>query len=229
MGVVIPYKDWFTGLRNFSEFKFENTSIDSVYKFVNKARACDPKTIDLLFASDKHVLYQHEMANEFKEKMKTLFTTKAAYHKAKNYAAGNLKNMLYWEQLKAKWEKERQASGKKMTDYPPVPEKTEPDQASMMTKYGYNTILAYDIVHVLKVMTELMKTGVIVDSRAYEPELYAIKHAKYKTFEEYYEYVKELLQELEGANKNSVLSNHNFEEVEQWLIEYINRFHAQLN
>lgn len=228
MGVVIPYKDWFTGLREFSEFKFEDTRIDSIYKFVNKVRSCDPKAIDLLFAADKHVIFEHALAKEFKDKMKTLFTTKASYHKTKNYVMGNLKGMLYWEQLKKEWEDKKSVAITKMTEFPPVPKKTLPENSSMMTKYGYDTLTAYDIVHVLKIMTELMNTGTIIDSRSYEPELYAIKHGKYKTFEEYHSYVKELLVDFENANNVSKLQNHNFEEVEQWLIEYIVKFHSQL-
>jgi predicted nucleotidyltransferase len=230
VGIVIPYKDWFVGLRQFSEFKFEKTSIDGIHKVVEKVRSCDPKIIDLLYASDKHLLYKHPMAEEFKSRMKTLPTTKAAYYKAFNYATGNLKKMQYWEQLKVKWEKERETAKTKMSEYPPVPKNTNPENASMMTKFGYDTLTAYDVVHVIKMFTELLTTGTIIDSRSYEPELYAIKHAKYKTFGEFMSYTAELLLELEKANENSVLStSHNFDELQEWVIDFIDKFHAQLD
>lgn len=228
-GVVIPYKDWFTGLREFKEFKFEKTTIDGIHKVVNKVRSCDPKMIDMLYASDKHVLYQHPMSAEFKEKMKTLFTTKTAYSKAYNYAIGNLKSMLHWEQQKEKWEIQRQNSNQNMSAYPPVPKKTQPDNAAMMTKFGYDTLTAVEIVHVIKLMTELMKTGTIADSRAYEPELYSIKHRHYPSFKEFNEYVQELIVELNEAKEVSVLNNHDFDELQTWLIDFIDRFHSQLD
>lgn len=227
-GVVIPYKDWFVGLRQFSEFKFEKTKIDGIYKFVNSVRRGDPKAVDLLFASEQHVLFEHSMAKEFKDKMKTLFTAESVFTTTKNYVNGNLKNMLYWEQVKRNWEIKRIEEQEKMTEYPPVPKNTNPENSSMMTKYGYDTIIAYDIIHVLKMMTELMTTGKIIDSRAYEPELYAIKHGKYKTFEEFFLYAQGLLDDFMRSKEQSVLKKHNFNEVEKWIIDYINRFHAQL-
>lgn len=229
VGVCIPYKDWFTGLRDFEEFKFGKTTINGIHKTVNKVRNCDPKMIDMLYASDKHVLFEHPLASEFKEKMKTLPTTNTAYKTAKSYTVGNLKAMQNWEQQKVKWEIERQETGKKMSEYPPVPKKTDTANSSMMTKFGYDTISAYEVVHVLKLFTELMKTGTIVDSRSYEPELYAIKHAQYKNFNEFNDYVQTLLKELDEAKEQSVLGNHNFNKVQEWLINYIDEFHSQLD
>lgn len=228
-GIVIPYKDWFTGLREFNEFKFEKTTINGIHKAVNKIRSSDPKMIDMLYTSDEHVLFEHEMAKEFKDKMKTLSTTKSIYTTTFNYVTGNLKAMSHWEKLKEQWNKEKEISDKKLTEYPPVPKKTDTENASMMTKFGYDTLKAFDIVHVLKLSIELMTTGTIINSRAYEPELYSIKHCHYKTFQEFNEYVQGLLQELEKAKENSVLTNHNFEEVQVWLIDFIERFHSQLN
>ncbi|AEO93477.1 gp218 [Bacillus phage G] len=229
VGVAVPYKDWFTGLRKFEEFKFEKTRIDNIHKVINKVRSCDPKLVDMLYASEKHIIFEHPMAKEFKDKMKTMLSTKYAYNKAYSYVTGNLKAMQNWENLKDRWEKERATTNKKMTDYPPVPKKTLSENAARMTKYGYDTLSAFDIVHVLKLFIELMNTGTIVDSRAYEPELYAIKQGHYKTFEEFNDYVQELLAELEKAKDNSVLTNHNFNEIEDWLIDFIDRFHQQLD
>lgn len=230
MGVVIPYKDWFTGLRKFEKpFKFEKTSIDSLHTVVKKARQSDPKIIDMIYASEKHVLFEHPMALELKEKLATLFTTKSTYYKALHYTVGNIKNMQNWEQLKEKWEKEK-LTNKSLTEYPPVPKKTASENAAMMTKYGYDTLTACEIVHTLKMIIELLKTGKVEDSRIHEPELYAIKHRTFPTFNDFNVYVNELLEELEEANKLSVLpDSHNFNELEEWFIDFVERFHAQLD
>ncbi|MNV53038.1 hypothetical protein D3C71_1451610 [compost metagenome] len=186
--------------------------------------------VDMLFAGEKHVLFEHPMAKEMKDKMKTLFTTTNVYAKAYNYINGNIRSMENWERLKKDWNKQKEENpNESFTEFPPVPKKTEPDNSSMMTKYGYDTILACELVHVAKMFTELMVSGTIKDSRAFEPELYAIKHATYKTFEEFEFYLTSLMYELEIAKENSVLTNHNFNEVEEWLIDFVERFHSQLD
>lgn len=230
-GVIVPYKDWFTGLRIWEKpFKFEETTIDTLHRTIGRARQCDPTIIDMLFVSEKHILYKHPMAEEMLDKIKTLFTTKFTYNKAYNYINGNLKEMRNWERLKREWNllKEKEPE-KHNTEFPPVPKKTEPDEASMMTKYGYNTILAYDLVHVARMFIELLSTGTIQDSRAFDSELYAIKHGTFKTFEEYEKHILNLLEELEQAKENSVLGSHNFDEIEEWLIDFVERFHSQLD
>ncbi|MNN04276.1 hypothetical protein D3C81_1169970 [compost metagenome] len=230
-GIIIPYKDWFTGLREWKKpFKFDETSIDTLHRTIGRVRQCDPSIVDMLFVGEKHVLFEHPMAKEMKDTMKTLFTTKNAYAKAFNYINGNLRSMKNWEKLKKEWNKQREENPtESFTEFPPVPKKTEPDNASMMTKYGYDTILAYELVHVAKMFIELMTTGTIEDSRAFEPELYAIKHATYKTFGEFESYLMSLMSELEVAKEKSVLTNHNFDKIEEWLIDFVERFHSQLD
>jgi len=118
----------------------------------------------------------------------------------------------------------------KKGNLPEFPAYTGPnEESSIVGKYGYNTILSYSLVHTLQLFIELMKTGTIVNSRAYESELYAIKHGKYKTFQEYKAYVESLLAELEQVKEHSVLPNAKFEEFETWLIDYIQRYHQTMN
>lgn len=276
MGIAIPYKDWFTGVEKFNEFKFSSTTIEHLYKFIKSVRGCNPRHLDMVYASDEHYLHQHPMTKELMDKMKELPTTKALYHTAKGYATGNLKQMHRWEQLKEQhneqkelferlrhktkeeWEAELQELEtqketlgdsfkvqkdklikdynfwkdnrhiRKLSTYPAVPDKTNTDNASYMTKFSYDTLLAYEIVHTLKMAIELMKTGTMKDSRGHKEELYAIKHGKYKTFEAFHEYVKELQKELDEAKEKSVLTNHNYEELESWVIDFVDRYHLTL-
>lgn len=229
-GIVVPYKDWFTGLRKFnSPFKFEETTIDSLHSVIKKAHQCDPKIIDIIYAKDKNILFEHPMAVEVREKLSSMFTTKNTYHKAYNYAMGNLNKMKQWERLKTQWNKDK-IENSSLTEYPPVPKNTDPENASMMTKYGYDTLRAVNMVHTLNLAIELMRTGTIKDSRSHEPELYSIKHGSLSTFEEFEKYIQKLVSELNEAKSSSVLpEKYNFEEIENWVIDFVERFHSQLD
>lgn len=277
VGMTIPYKDWFTGLRSFEEFKFENTTIEFVHKFVGQVRACNPRHMDTIFAPPQAFLHKHPMTDEFLTMMRTLPTTKRAYHTAKGYVTGNLKRMQHWEQLKGKheqfkqdvqeakklkksdWEErleglelKREELGSKFRDekdklirqyqrwqelsqkkgnlplYPDIPSKTPNENASAMGKFSYDTILASELYHVAKMFTELLKTGSIENSRAYEEDMYAIKHGKYRTFNEFEELVAMLLTELDEAAQESQLGTHDFEKIQTWLIDFIQRYQLTL-
>lgn len=225
VGVVVPYKDWYLGLREFEYFRYDNTLIDEFKRAVNFVMSSDFKMVDMIFASDKHVIYAHPMADKLKSKLKTLLTTDQVYNKAYNYIIGNLKGMDNWECMKDDWNKQKE-NDSSLTVYPPVPKKTDPENSSMMTKFGYDTLSAFNLYHILNMAIELLETGTMVDSRAYEPEMYAIKHAKYSTYSEYRVVVDQLLVRLKEAKANSKLpSKVDRNEVEEWVIEFISEFH----
>lgn len=230
VGIVVPYKDWYTGLRRFKwPFKFEKTEIDEVRRTFNFTRKANPKMLDMIFAGDKHVLYKHQMADELVEKLKTVITAKMLYDKTTGFVTGNLRGMQQWEKMKVDWEKQKLVDPKADTVYPPVPKKTDPDNASMMTKFGYDTLRAVEIYHTLKMSIELLSTGTIIDSRVWEPELYAIKHRSFETFDDFKVEVDKLLVELEQAYKVTKLPNKiNEKELEDWTVDYINHFHETL-
>lgn len=230
IGIVVPYKDWYTGLRQFDwPFKFEKTEIDEIRRVIGFTRKSNPKMLDMIFAGDKHILYKHPMADELVEKLKTIITSKLTYDKSKSFVIGNLRGMEQWEKLKTNWEKEKLTNPKADTVYPPVPKGTKPDNASMMTKFGYDTLRAVEVYHTLKMSIELLQTGTIVDSRAYESDLYAIKHRSFETFMDFKAEIEKLLIELDNAYTDSKLPNKiNEKELEDWTIDYINRFHETL-
>jgi Predicted nucleotidyltransferase len=231
-GIIIPYKDWFIGLREFKKpFKFDNTSIESLHRIAGRVKSGDPTIIDMIFAGESNIIFKHPMAKEMIENLKKLINSKSIYNKAINYVFGNLKSMEYWEQQKRIWIKLKEENPNKYnTEYPPVPKNTTADESSIMFKYGYNTILAYDLVHVLKMYIELLETGTIEDSRKYEPELYSIKHGYFKTFDEFKIYIESLLDDLNKAYEKTILRKEaNFNEFEKWLIDFVERFHSQLD
>lgn len=277
LGMSIPYKDWFTGLRKFDEFKFDKTTIEFVHKFVSQVRSCNPRHMDTIFAPNERFLHKHPMTDEFLTIMRKLPTTKRAYHTAKGYVTGNLKRMEHWEQLKAKheefkqdvqeakklkksdWEERLEALegrrnelGNKFRDekdklirqyqrwqelsqkkgnlplYPDIPSKTPNENASAMGKFSYDTILASELYHVSMLFIELLKTGTIDNSRAYEEEMYAIKHGKFRTFHEFKEVIETLLNDLDLASQHAQLGTHNYEEVQEWLIDFIQRYQQTL-
>jgi len=317
-GVVIPYKDWFIGLYDFKEFKFNKTTIEHIHKFISQVRGCNPRHIDTIFSSKENFLHKHPMSDEFIALMRMLPTAKRAYHTAKGFITGNLKKMDNWEHLKERhnalreevleakklpkrfWdeqltilENEKQSltlkyqteydelfdklllidsdasknhwksdlsslnqeyrntmeslrskkdkiikkqqkwlelSNKKgnMPTFPPIPDKTPNENASAMGKFSYDTILASELYHVASMFIELIETGTIVNSRAYEDEMYSIKHGKYKKYEEFKSSMENLLDQLDEVFKSSPLGNHDFEKVQEKVIDFIDRYHKTL-
>lgn len=271
-GMLIPYTDWFIGLRKFSEFKFDNTTIEFIHKFVQQVQNCNPRHMDTIFAPNNAFIFKHELADEFLDKMRTIPTSKRAYYTAKGYIDGNLKMMENWELKKEKHEelKSNFIAAKKVTAadwdkkflesaqglnsiesslslkkdyenwkdlsqtkgnlpfYPSVPDKTKNENASHMGKFGYDTLLASQLYHVASMYIELLGKGYIENSRAYESNMYAIKHGKYKTFDEFKKTIVESLKQMETANLNSVLPSKPNNDVETWLIDFIHRYHETL-
>lgn len=229
-GIVVPYKDWYTGLRNFDwPFRFEKTEIDEIRRAFDFTRKANPKMIDMIFAGDKNILYKHPMADELTGKLKTVITSKMLYNKTISLAKGNIADMEKWERMKLDWGKQKETDPKAKDVYPPVPKGTKPENASMMTKFGYDTLRAVEVYHALKMSIELLSTGTIVDSRAWESELYAIKHRSYETFNDFKAEINKLLLTLDEALKESKLPNKiNEKELEDWVINFINRFHETL-
>lgn len=274
-GMVVPYKDWFTGLRDFNEFKFEKTTIEFIHKFVHQVQACNPRHIDTIFAPKEKFLHRHFMSAEFLDKMKTLPSTKRAFHTAKGYVLGNLKKMEHWEKIKQEHNafKEKVVEAKKLNEsdwkqrfeelekstlnvsmrqlnsvqkeyetwlelsqkkgnlpfYPDIPNKTPKENASAMGKFGYDTILASELFHVLKMYIELLGTGTIKNSRSYEPEMYSIRHGKYKSFNEFSLLINQLLEELEESKNRYEFHGANHDEIQEWLISFIQKYHETLN
>lgn len=272
-GLVVPYRDWFTGLRQFSEFKFDNTAIEHIHKFAQKVYKANPRHLDTIFAPQSQFLHTHPMAEELLTKLKGLPQAKAVYHVAKGYATGNLKKMEHWEKQKEEherfkkevkiaratpveywgaelyrieslkedmdresYQKEKDEHSKrknrweelrvKKKNLPPLPpiEKVANLNASYIGKFGYDTILAYEMVHALRMAIEILRTGTIADSRAYESELYGIKHGAYATFQEFKEHLTALLEELQDANDNKVLTNPSYNDFEVWVMDFIQRY-----
>jgi hypothetical protein len=126
----------------------------------------------------------------------------------------------------SKW-KELTSKKGQMPLYPPT-EGMPNVNSSAIGKFSYDTVLSCDLVHVARMFIELLSTGTIQNSRAYESEMYAVRHGKYKTFQEFEEFMNTLVAELEEANKDSKLGNHNYEELQNFLIDFINQYHKQL-
>lgn len=317
-GLAIPYKDWFTGLYEFREFKFEKTTIEFIYKFMNQVRKCNPRHIDTLFAPASSFLYKHEMADEFFALAKRVPTAKQAYHTIKGYMAGNLAKMDKWESLKKhhttlreqivqakaipashfeqqlraleeekemysktyerqydelfmriiavqtidekdQWkallqeknqqyrnemEKLRQKkdtilkqqqiwseqANKKgnLPLYPPIPDGTQNENASYIGKFSYDTLLASDVFHKAVIFKELIETGTIKNSRAYEAEMYAIKHGKYKTYADFRSVMVQLLEAIEAAYHLSQEATPASCLKEDELIDFITRYLSTL-
>lgn len=276
-GASIPYKDWFIGLRDFSEFKFENTTIEFVHKFVNQVISCNPKHMDIIFSPASAFIAKHQMTSEFIEKMRTLPTKKRAYHTAKGYITGNLKRMQRWESLKKEHaeHKERVKKAKQQTQsdwdeklasldnekklstvrkleakrkllkeyaewqdlcnlkgklpmYPEFPSKTSNAVASSIGKFGYDTLTASNLYHVAGMFIELLSTGKVENSRAFESEMYAIKHGKYETFSDFEKMILSLLSDLDMAAETSVMNTNIPTDLEEWSIEFIKSFQSSL-
>lgn len=277
-GLVLPYKDWFTGLYTFDTLKFEETTLEHFDKFAHQVEKGNPKHIDMLFAPPTAFLRKHPMTGELFEQLKGLLTTKRLFSTANGFLIGNFRKMQEWEKAKAEWSayKDAIASAKSQTkeewaskfealqqneartleqrrkdydqllkDYhtwqglcgkkgnlsylPPIPAGTPNEHASAMGKFEYDTLLASQLYQVTQLYAELFRTGTIQDSRAYEKEMYAIKHGKYKTFEAFEEAFKVWEEAFKKSHTVSVLpANPNRKQFDSFRVDFIERFLSQL-
>jgi predicted nucleotidyltransferase len=226
-GICVPYMDFYTGLREFQQFSFDKTKIDSVHKALDRMENCNPTLIDMVFASQKHVLHEQPAAAELREKFKTLITTPKLVAMTLGVVRGNINEMIRWENKKAEWEKLRLAEPeKKFSKYPPCDAKTDPEDASYIHRYGYNTVNAAFVFHVLSMAIELIETGSLVDSRRYEPEMILIKEGFYDSYESFEQKITNMLTELEKVKMRSKLPEvNNAAKTERWLIAFIEQYH----
>ena len=295
-GVCLPYREFFTGLREFEQTTLGKTKIDSLHKALSRAESCNPTLIDAVFAGEEHQLVNPTVwSEELVTKLRSVITRDKLYQTTMGVIKGNLKEMHKWEKTKKEWEAEKQrisdakilstedfeakkstleekrkktislffAEGpsstermtsfllqheeekrslskeiehwhktkeKKLTKYPPCPEGTDPENSSYMNRFGYDTVQAAFMYHVLSMAIELMNTGTMEDSRAYEGQMTLLKEGTDTTFDIFQARIHQMLAELESAKANSPLPQEiNHHENEQWIIDFVDRYHSSLS
>lgn len=121
-----------------------------------------------------------------------------------------------------------QVKDKKLTKYPPCPAGTDPVNSAYMHRFGYDTVQAAFVYHVLSMAIELLETGTLEDSRKFEREMILIKEGSYESFETFETKVHEMIEQIEKAKQISPLPNEvDHQKVEDWIIDFVERFHCQ--
>lgn len=219
-GIAVPYRDWYVGLYEFSEFKFGETVIDSVHKAVSRTLQCHPRALDLAFAAREHFLFDTDAGIELRAFLRTLVTRKALENTILGFVRGSLRAMEHWEGLK------RAAAERGETAA--LPADTPPDRARVMIKYGYDTVRAWETAHALLMGVELAETGTMADSRRWTQDLYAIRHGLHPTFESFRAWAHEMTERFQAALARSPLpARVDRKAVDAWLIEFVQGVHAR--
>lgn len=99
-GFFVPPHDWFIGLYRQDEFSFDNTTIDSFYKFCYNVISCNPKHLFAIFSPDNFVLRKTDFSTEIIRFLKQNISQKSINSSLKGFVTGNLNKMKKWEELK---------------------------------------------------------------------------------------------------------------------------------
>lgn len=293
IGLVIPSNEWFSGMYEFNEFKYNNLTLENFYKFIEQTISCKPKHIEAIFSSEEYFIFKGEKADLILNFLKKLPTSKKAFYTAKNYFIGNINKMKKWEEEKKQhnnlrekiieakkvpldfykiqikviedqlilkqssyeenlnklyseiieikdneglnlWREkfelyDKEAKGEiislkikkeklekeeikwlefynkkgNLSFHPPVASGTPSENASVIGRFSYDTILASHIYYYLSIFTELLETGTVENSKKYIDIMYSIQRGKFKSFDQFEIFANDLFNKLQEANNNN--------------------------
>jgi len=188
LGVAIPPKEYFFGLRNFEQFeRFEQYWDVLIYdfkKFVNLLIRSNPNVMQLLWTPQHHII---KSTPEFEMLVQNrhLFANKGLYKSFCGYAYGQLKKM------------ENMAYNGYMGE----------KRKFLVDKYGYDCKNAQHLIRLLRQGIEFLETGELVVERPDASELIQIKTGQW-TLDRVKTVADGLFKKMEDVSKTSTLPEH---------------------
>lgn len=200
LGIAMPTKQYFFGLKNFEQFeRFEGEWDILVYNFNKAVRLLvksNPNILQILWTPEKHILKQTEVYKKLVAN-RSLFVHKGIYKTFCGYSYGQLKkmeNMAYSGYMGTK-------------------------RKGLVDKFGYDTKNAQHLIRLLRQGTEFLKTGELIVERPDAEELKQIKLGAWK-IDKVKREADKLFKEMEDAYKASKLpAQVNAEKVHRLVVE----------
>ena len=206
MGVCVPPKDYYLGLKQFEQV---DTWVDEydiviyeVRKFIRLLLKNNPNVLGLLWLPKKDYIVLTSEGQKLIDN-RELFSSKIAYHSFTGYAKGQLKRMTHF--------KFEGYMGQK--------------RKSLVEKFGYDCKNAAHLIRLLRMGTEFIETGELNVFRKHDAEqLIDIKRGKYKLND-----IKEMAEKLfdkadRALEKTALPDRPNVNKAEELLIEIIEGF-----
>jgi len=210
MGIVIPPKKYFYGLKMFEQFDKQEGYWDVlVYdfrKFIRLLIKANPNVMQALWTPAHHVLksspeYDLLVAN------RTLFAHKGIYKSFCGYSWGQLKkmeNMAYNGYMGQK-------------------------RKSLVDRFGYDCKNAQHLIRLLRQGTEFLRTGELVVERPDRAELIQIKTGQW-SIDRVKDVAGKLFSEMESAYKSSTLPDApDVDAIDKLVQEILLRYYSVTN
>ncbi len=200
LGIAMPTKQYFYGLKNFEQFeRFEGEWDVLVYNFNKAIRLLvksNPNILQILWTPEKHILKQTDIYKRLLEN-RSLFVHKGIYKTFCGYSYGQLKkmeNMAYSGYMGTK-------------------------RKGLVDKFGYDTKNAQHLIRLLRQGTEFLETGELIVERPDAEELKQIKLGGWK-IDRVRREADKWFKKMEDAYNNSKLpAQINAERVHRLVVE----------
>jgi len=164
MGVIVPPKDYYLGLKYFEGIEYKKDQIDFVgyelRKYVRMLLASNPNVLCLLWLEPEHYIKQTPAGNLLIEN-RNIFVSKVAYKSFVGYANEQMKKM------------ERSSNEKRYEGYMGKKRKV------IFDKFGYDTKQGSHLIRLLRSGIEYLETGKLNVKRKDALELIEIKKGKW--------------------------------------------------
>ena len=173
-------------------------------KFMTLLSKSNPNVMSLLWVDKKHILYEHPLAKELRNK-RALFSSKEAYHSFKGYAYSQLHKMTHLAYEGYMGEKRK----------------------ALVDKYGYDTKNASHLIRLLRMVLEFLVEGRLYVERTKDAQyLLDIKKGVYEL-----DYIKSEAERLfalvDTAYVNSKLpAKPDVKKIEALMMKLISNYHS---
>lgn len=194
-GICIPPVQYLLGLERFEqkESKDPDEVIYSLSKFVSLALDANPNILDILFANERHVLFENHYGGELRD-LRHKFLSKRVAKTYGGYAYSQLKRMT------------------RLGDNP------SGVRAESIAKFGYDTKNAMHLIRLLKMGIEILAIGEVYVLRPDRDYLLSIRRGEF-TLEEIQTEAERLMRKLDEACKKSALPDKPaYNEINEWLV-----------
>jgi len=185
LGIAIPPREWFFGLRQFEQFERKEGCWDILIydfrKFIRLLTKSNPNVMQMLWTPEHHILKTSGAHGKLVAN-KHLFVHKGIYKSFCGYSYGQLHKMESMAYNGYMGEKRKQ----------------------LVAKFGYDCKNAQHLIRLLRQGTEFLKTGELVVERPDRRELIDIKTGKW-SIEKVKRTATDLFKEMEAAHAESKL------------------------
>lgn len=208
MGVCIPPKEYYFGLKNFEQYeKFENDWDVVIYpleKYIRLLLKNNPNVMSLLWLEDKHYIYKTFYGQVLIEN-RNLFSSKLAYKSFCGYAYGQLHRMTHGAHQGYMGEKRKK----------------------LVEKFGYDCKNAAHLIRLLKMGIEFLTTEELQVDRPEKHQLIEIKKGLW-TLEQVKDFANHLFKALEDAYIKSKLKNKpDYDKINNLVIQITEEYLSQ--